>query len=107
MIRRPPRSTLFPYTTLFRSHASDEQGLRPLGTREPSLEFPSPLAGTSFQHSPADFRNRQRGDEQVLVGLFCHPIEERLRGVDFRRLAQDVGVEKIVGHKSMLRPRSP
>src|SRR2546427_4212747 len=24
MIRRPPRSTLFPYTTLFRSHAYDE-----------------------------------------------------------------------------------
>src|SRR2546427_1342409 len=23
MIRRPPRSTLFPYTTLFRSHQSD------------------------------------------------------------------------------------
>src|SRR5256886_11760273 len=23
MIRRPPRSTLFPYTTLFRSHLSD------------------------------------------------------------------------------------
>src|SRR2546427_12770409 len=25
MIRRPPRSTLFPYTTLFRSHALGEQ----------------------------------------------------------------------------------
>src|SRR2546427_3570630 len=25
MIRRPPRSTLFPYTTLFRSHAVDQQ----------------------------------------------------------------------------------
>src|SRR3712207_8878970 len=25
MIRRPPRSTLFPYTTLFRSHAKDTQ----------------------------------------------------------------------------------
>src|SRR3712207_9095573 len=24
MIRRPPRSTLFPYTTLFRSHRGDE-----------------------------------------------------------------------------------
>src|SRR2546430_4543472 len=24
MIRRPPRSTLFPYTTLFRSHASSQ-----------------------------------------------------------------------------------
>src|SRR5256885_3459967 len=26
MIRRPPRSTLFPYTTLFRSHASGDIG---------------------------------------------------------------------------------
>src|SRR3712207_7786476 len=26
MIRRPPRSTLFPYTTLFRSHAKQVQG---------------------------------------------------------------------------------
>src|SRR2546426_6815317 len=25
MIRRPPRSTLFPYTTLFRSHGRDER----------------------------------------------------------------------------------
>src|SRR5689334_23963590 len=25
MIRRPPRSTLFPYTTLFRSHARDDR----------------------------------------------------------------------------------
>src|SRR3989454_5617620 len=31
MIRRPPRSTLFPYTTLFRSHGFD-----PLG--EPALQ---------------------------------------------------------------------
>src|SRR2546429_833186 len=26
MIRRPPRSTLFPYTTLFRSHAALDRG---------------------------------------------------------------------------------
>src|SRR2546422_11753416 len=30
MIRRPPRSTLFPYTTLFRSH---ERVVSPLGAR--------------------------------------------------------------------------
>src|SRR2546427_2264703 len=31
MIRRPPRSTLFPYTTLFRSHArAPARGLRPV-----------------------------------------------------------------------------
>src|SRR5262245_62769575 len=28
MIRRPPRSTLFPYTTLFRSHAARHRGER-------------------------------------------------------------------------------
>src|SRR5436853_3152926 len=27
MVRRPPRSTLFPYTTLFRSHAGDGRGV--------------------------------------------------------------------------------
>src|SRR2546430_13654023 len=30
MIRRPPRSTLFPYTTLFRSPAPEVHHLRPL-----------------------------------------------------------------------------
>src|SRR3712207_7569213 len=28
MIRRPPRSTLFPYTTLFRSHPPASRGVR-------------------------------------------------------------------------------
>src|SRR2546429_3505241 len=43
MIRRPPRSTLFPYTTLFRSltlcssHNRDDAAVDPeLGSREPS-----------------------------------------------------------------------
>src|SRR5256885_11254024 len=31
MIRRPPRSTLFPYTTLFRSISSDLSKLRSVG----------------------------------------------------------------------------
>src|SRR2546422_5423350 len=44
MIRRPPRSTLFPYTTLFRSHVALHQRLdgahvRRLGVRHLSLPF--------------------------------------------------------------------
>src|SRR2546430_11156918 len=31
MIRRPPRSTLFPYTTLFRSRELSGRGMRQLG----------------------------------------------------------------------------
>src|SRR3712207_7253746 len=36
MIRRPPRSTLFPYTTLFRSVRSTRRLERELGRRTPS-----------------------------------------------------------------------
>src|SRR5258708_38233683 len=35
MIRRPPRSTLFPYTTLFRSRMSAREGSR--ASRRPAL----------------------------------------------------------------------
>src|SRR3989449_6831037 len=40
MIRRPPRSTLFPYTTLFRSDASERQidAAAPRGIRQPMSE---------------------------------------------------------------------
>src|SRR2546425_3922537 len=34
MIRRPPRSTLFPYTTLFRSSPVDERLAETLGPRD-------------------------------------------------------------------------
>src|SRR2546430_4465268 len=37
MIRRPPRSTLFPYTTLFRSHRlTGRRGRRPLPVAQPA-----------------------------------------------------------------------
>src|SRR5260370_27246737 len=40
MIRRPPRSTLFPYTTLFRSVLPDgERGVRELAKDGHTLEF--------------------------------------------------------------------
>src|SRR2546422_10189845 len=39
MIRRPPRSTLFPYTTLFRSH----HVIRALAERDPRLFYDNEL----------------------------------------------------------------
>src|SRR3712207_9441424 len=40
MIRRPPRSTLFPYTTLFRSARPRARGGRGACTPEPGLHAP-------------------------------------------------------------------
>src|SRR2546430_5729476 len=44
MIRRPPRSTLFPYTTLFRSQGFEERGL-PLPVPPHEHHFVSALYG--------------------------------------------------------------
>src|SRR2546422_4837424 len=40
MIRRPPRSTLFPYTTLFRSEAFELRRLRLRGDDPPNRRLP-------------------------------------------------------------------
>src|SRR2546422_1644631 len=59
MIRRPPRSTLFPYTTLFRSHRDrDAVGLRRRGQvffrpllREVERELQDPEKHRSEEHT--------------------------------------------------------
>src|SRR3712207_7519640 len=38
MIRRPPRSTLFPYTTLFRSSSQSSRGLPTVSSRVTQLQ---------------------------------------------------------------------
>src|SRR3712207_8559897 len=50
MIRRPPRSTLFPYTTLFRSHPGDLRRHLPLVSEDDRADAerghgPVPLLG--------------------------------------------------------------
>src|SRR2546427_9271718 len=48
MIRRPPRSTLFPYTTLFRSLECAGRGARPRGHRAPAPRRHEPISVLSL-----------------------------------------------------------
>src|SRR5438034_2493460 len=41
MLRRPPRSTLFPYTTLFRSRIARGEGFRPVEFARQLIDIPS------------------------------------------------------------------
>src|ERR1035441_9542691 len=59
MIRRPPRSTLFPYTTLFRSDCHDNQGYR-----EPR----APVTGGLAVH-----RVLLRKPGRIIVSFSCSP----------------------------------
>src|SRR2546425_6882711 len=71
MIRRPPRSTLFPYTTLFRSRCGEGDVAQP---REVADEGGRPHA--VGQVLVAD-RHRQKGD--VVAGPDLHGIHQ-IRG---------------------------
>src|SRR3989454_12697991 len=67
MIRRPPRSTLFPYTTLFRSlgGAHDLEGPRPVGDVEDVVvvfeDQPERFPDTRIVVNDQDHRPRHRG----------------------------------------------
>src|SRR5436309_5109847 len=67
MIRRPPRSTLFPYTTLFRSPASSGSGdvgrNSPMRSRSVSSAGPSSSGTIEGSPQPHHFESR-RGDSK-------------------------------------------
>src|SRR5205814_8016558 len=66
MIRRPPRSTLFPYTTLFRSH---------LDGRQP---FAEQLARLAADGAVAGHRSEEHTSElQSLRHLVCRLLLEK------------------------------
>src|SRR3712207_9378960 len=73
MIRRPPRSTLFPYTTLFRSHGG--------GALHVVVER-ADLVGVAVEDAPGVV------DAEVL------PVQQRVREHAVRRL--HVGVDELV-----------
>src|SRR2546427_5721892 len=81
MIRRPPRSTLFPYTTLFRSRVRDQPQLpqrRHLGSPQPRVHHDGVLRGLLEQPRP-DGLHRGRSEEprlnsshsQISYAVFC------------------------------------
>src|SRR5258707_4391330 len=72
MIRRPPRSTLFPYTTLFRSHAADPRRGRELdGAALHAVEgLAVDLVGVGFLHQAPLLHagDRDEYDDDILQG---------------------------------------
>src|SRR3712207_6873492 len=63
MIRRPPRSTLFPYTTLFRS---DRAALPAVGARGPQLpDLREPTAGPVHRDGVRGAARGRRSEEHT------------------------------------------
>src|SRR5437868_10710808 len=78
MIRRPPRSTLFPYTTLFRSHTAST---RP----SPTTHFGKSLMNAAGTETPAN-RRPMRSEEhtselQSRFDLVCRLLLEKKKKI--------------------------
>src|SRR5437016_9655575 len=89
MIRRPPRSTLFPYTTLFRS-CIEERGrrvhviLEQTAWLRPVDDVPHPpslvprLAPDTLEHLEGECRSEEHTSElQSLTNLVCRLLLEK------------------------------
>src|SRR2546430_4655186 len=81
MIRRPPRSTLFPYTTLFRSH-----GLRAGGQGRSKLGPPN--ANSQVASLPSMRSEEHTSELQSQSNLVCRLLLEKKK--DETELAADL-----------------
>src|SRR5258708_21661472 len=70
MIRRPPRSTLFPYTTLFRSVFRDRPGARPRRLVPDHRERPPPCGS---QRGGGDRKSTRLNSSHQIISyaVFC------------------------------------
>src|SRR5258708_31848612 len=95
MIRRPPRSTLFPYTTLFRSLQNSELTGEGIGIAKKWLATP---AGENFSGNEAD-RDRKstrlNSSHQIIsYAVFClkkkkNEIKKKMRHGDNQHADMD------------------
>src|SRR2546430_4820161 len=97
MIRRPPRSTLFPYTTLFRSALPKEPSLH--GGVLPPVQFGSPLAGVELSedrfwpgaYSALTLRSEEHTSElQSQSNLVCRLLLEKKKNILTRTLSDGI-----------------
>src|SRR5258706_1577835 len=81
MIRRPPRSTLFPYTTLFRSredehpHQIDEVPIQAGRFQMARIESPAPVA--ERDRGDHDRSEEHTSELQSLTNLVCRLLLEK------------------------------
>src|SRR5258706_11612334 len=80
MIRRPPRSTLFPYTTLFQSclGIAQPEALREVTSLPPGQHQPVAHRQLADLHRPLAVRSEEHTSElQSLTNLVCRLLLEK------------------------------
>src|SRR3712207_8955533 len=77
MIRRPPRSTLFPYTTLFRSRPGTQKVVSGLYTEDPAQVPDRCCRGRSYGRVRYDDNVPERGTRSIKIGRHTSELQSR------------------------------
>src|SRR5436309_8140384 len=77
MIRRPPRSTLFPYTTLFRSSVTPAMALSPLSIVNPLMSFGLYAVEACSTIAPRGRSEEHTSELQSRENLVCRLLLEK------------------------------
>src|SRR5260370_31523182 len=94
MIRRPPRSTLFPYTTLFRSHDHHRTGvIAGLGQSGPQLGCAGGAAGAVAERS-----EEHTSELQSHLNLVCRLLLEKKKNRNYIKSKKE-GKDRIATSK--------
>src|SRR5258706_10173334 len=95
MIRRPPRSTLFPYTTLFRSlgldaHARTAGDRARARRRRPRPASPAVARQPVLRAGAGEARSEEHTSElQSLTNLVCRLLLEKKKKKKIRKLVKN------------------
>src|SRR2546429_4727151 len=95
MIRRPPRSTLFPYTTLFRSPVDNNRWRARPDPREPAIPHPPFVKQVSFAGRHLPKRSEEHTSElQSRLHLVCRLLLEK-KNNDFSITFYDYSIHSV------------
>src|SRR2546429_899412 len=88
MIRRPPRSTLFPYTTLFRSNEGRLQALRGMG----KLDAAEQLANEIIDQSRARQKHVKETQALITAGTVANARADQAKAIELFKEAIDLAL---------------
>src|SRR3712207_7280868 len=88
MIRRPPRSTLFPYTTLFRSHRPDDAGGAAGAAAQPPGQRGGTGTGSHLGQSHGRRSEEHTSELQSRQYLVCRLLLEKKKQTSLQRSAR-------------------
>src|SRR5256885_14355520 len=104
MIRRPPRSTLFPYTTLFRSRSIHGLLLERLAIDEPPAQRHQRSESKAHDRAPAVVRSQRIGERWAQPVILLHEPSARPIGQQVL-VAERSQVTHVSRHRRSIRRR--